>query len=130
MHWKFPVSGLVHWKFGGNLFDALEISTHLLLHQSLLCYIVFFATLVVWSFGNFPSLFFGTLGTLEISSPKGHRKYVKCKWEYLFIYASTELPLTADAIGGLMKKKRNIIVAGYPGGLLDKLEENLKKDSP
>ena len=59
--WKFPVSGLVHWKFGGNLFDALEISTHLLLHQSLLCYIVFFATLVVWSIGNFPSLVFGTL---------------------------------------------------------------------
>ena len=65
------------------------------------------------------------MGTLEISSPKGHRK---CKWEYLFIYASTEYPLTADAIGGLMKKK--VIVAGYPGGLLDKLEENLKKDSP
>ena len=102
MHWKFPVSGLVHWKFGGNLFDALEISTLLLLYQSLLC---FFATLVVWFIGNFPSLVFGTLGTLEISSPKGHRKYLKCKWEYLFNYASTEFPLTADTIGGLMKKR-------------------------
>ena len=99
VHWKFPVSGLVHWKFGGNL---LEISTLLLLHQSLLC---FFATLVVWFIGNFPSLVFGTLGTLEISSPKRHRKYLKCKWEYLFNYASTEFPLTADAIGDLMGKK-------------------------
>ena len=93
------------------------------------CTSLFFASLLHWLFGLL-EISRLLLGTLEISSPKGHRKYVKCKWEYLFNYASTEFPLTADAIGGLMKKKRNIIVAGYPGGLLDKLEENLKKDSP